>query len=85
MRRMLAAALKRGLVDNGVPFAPTLSTIQNHWHFAENSELLHDADLPTAMNPQALERWSDPESRAQVVKADGFETARRSCPRCRTS
>ena len=25
------------------------------------------------MNPQALERWSDPEARGQVVEAAGFE------------
>ena len=68
-----SAEFIRLCLDNGVAFTPTLSIIQNNWHFAENPELLEDADLRAAMNPQALERWSDPEARAQVVEAAGFE------------
>ena len=68
-----SAEFIRMCLDNGVSFTPTLSIIQNNWHFAENPELLEDADLRAAMNPQALERWSDPEARAQVVEAAGFE------------
>ena len=61
-------------LDNNVSFTPTLSIVQNNWHFAENPELLDDPDLRAAMNPQALARWTDPEARAAVVEADDFET-----------
>ena len=63
----------RMCLDNNVSFTPTLSIVQNNWHFAENPELLDDPDLRAAMNPQALERWSDPEARAAIVEADNFE------------
>ena len=59
-------------LDNGVSFTPTLSIIQNNWHFAEHPELLDDPDLRAVLNPTALARWDDPESRAQVVEAEGF-------------
>ena len=54
-------------------FAPTLSVSQNAWHFAEHPELLDDPQLRAVMNPAALERFSDPETRASIVEAEGFE------------
>ena len=60
-------------LDNGVSFTPTLSIVQNNWHFAEHPELLDDPALRAAFNPDALARWDDPESRAEVVEAQGFE------------
>ena len=60
-------------LDNGVAFTPTLSIIQNNWHFAEHPELLDDPELRAAMNPEALARWDDPEARAEVVEAANFE------------
>ena len=69
-----SAAFIRMCLDNNVSFTPTLSIVQNNWHFAEHPELLDDPDLRAAMSPQALARWSDPEARAEVVEADDFET-----------
>ena len=60
-------------LDNGVSFTPTLSIVQNNWHFAEHPELLEDPALRAAFNENALARWDDPENRAQVVEAPGFE------------
>jgi len=60
-------------VDNFVVFTPTLSIVQNGWHFAESPELLDDPDLRAAFNPGALARWDDPDSRAAVVDAPEFE------------
>ena len=60
-------------LDNGVSFTPTLSIVQNNWHFAEHPELLDDPALRAAFNPDALVRWDDPESRAEIVDASGFE------------
>ena len=60
-------------LNNDVSFTPTLSIVQNGWHFAEHPELLEDQDLRTAFNPDALARWDDPEARAEVVNADDFE------------
>ena len=54
-------------------FAPTLSIVQNAWHFAEHPELLDDPELRAVMNPRVLERWSDAETREAVLAADGFE------------
>ena len=63
-------------LDNGVSFTPTLSIIQNNWHFAEHPELLADPALRAAFdtyNPDALARWDDPARRTAVVDAPGFE------------
>ena len=60
-------------LDNGVSFTPTLSIVQNNWHFAEHPELLEDPDLRAVLNPDALARWDDPETRAEVVDAANFE------------
>ena len=60
-------------LDNGVSFTPTLSIIQNNWHFAEHPELLDDPELRAAFNPDALARWEDPDNRAEVVEAQGFD------------
>ncbi len=60
-------------LEKDCAFAPTLSIIQNNWHFAENPELLEDPELRAVMNPAALERWRDEETRAAVLAADGFE------------
>ncbi|MBP99495.1 MAG: hypothetical protein CL477_02320 [Acidobacteria bacterium] len=54
-------------------FTPTLSITQNNWHFAEHPELLDDPDLRAVMNPAALERFSNPETRARIVDAPEFE------------
>ena len=63
-------------LDNGVYFTPTLSIVQNGWHFAEHPELLDDPALRAAFatyNPDALAGWDDPERRAEVVDDPGFE------------
>lgn len=60
-------------LDNDVSFTPTLSIIQNNWHFAEHPELLEDPTLRAAFNPDALERWDDPQQRAEVIEAPEFE------------
>ena len=63
-------------LDNGVSFTPTLSIVQNRWHFAEHPELLDDPALRAAFNlynPDALARLDDPASRAQIVDDPGFE------------
>ena len=60
-------------LEKDCAFAPTLSIIQNNWHFAEHPELLEDPELRAVMNPRVLERWSDEETRAAVLAADGFE------------
>ena len=62
-------------VDNGVSFSPTLSIIQNNWHFAERPELLDDPQVRAAFasyDSQAPTLWGDPEARAAVVHAPGF-------------
>ena len=59
-------------LDNGVSFTPTLSIMHNNWHFAEHPERLDDPDLRAVLNPAALARWEDPETRAQVVEAENF-------------
>ena len=66
----------RMCLDNGVYFTPTLSIVQNRWHFAEHPELLDDPALRAAFdmyNPDALAGWDDPARRAEVVDAPGFE------------
>ena len=68
-----SAEFIRMCLAGDVSFTPTLSIVQNNWHFAENPELLDDPELRAAMNPQALEQWSDPEARAAVVDAENFE------------
>jgi len=60
-------------LEHDVAFTPTLSIIQNGWHFAEHPELLDDPGLRAAFNPDALARWDDPEIRAAVVDAPEFE------------
>ena len=63
-------------LDNGVYFTPTLSIVQNRWHFAEHPELLDDPALRAAFNlynPDALAGWDDPARRAEVVDDPGFE------------
>ncbi len=60
-------------LEKDCAFAPTLSIIQNNWHFAENPELLDDPELRAVMNPGALERFSSEETRAAILGADGFE------------
>ena len=63
-------------LDHGVAFTPTLSIVQNAWHFAEHPELLDDPALRAAFNSDALARWDNPENRAEVVEAPGFEDRR---------
>ncbi len=66
-------------LDNGVYFTPTLSIVQNRWHFAENPELLDDPELRAAFemyNPDALARLDDPDVRAEIVDDPGFEDRR---------
>ena len=63
-------------LDNGVYFTPTLSIVQNRWHFAEHPELLDDPELRAAFgmyNPDALAGWDDPARRAEVVDDPGFD------------
>ena len=63
-------------LDNGAYFTPTLSIVQNRWHFAEHPELLDDPALRAAFNlynPDALARLDDPASRAEIVDDPGFE------------
>ena len=59
-------------LEHDVVFTPTLSIVQNRWHFAEHPELLDDPALRAVFNPDALSRWDDPESRAAVVDAPDF-------------
>ena len=59
-------------LERDCAFTPTLSITQNNWHFAEHPELLDDPDLRAVMNPRALERFDDPETRARIVEASGF-------------
>ena len=66
----------RMCLDNDVYFTPTLSIVQNGWHFAEHPELLDDPALRAAFNiynPDALAGWDDPARRAAVVENPGFE------------
>jgi imidazolonepropionase-like amidohydrolase len=66
----------RMCLDNGAYFTPTLSIVQNRWHFAEHPELLEDPALRAAFNlynPDALARLDDPASRAEIVDDPGFE------------
>ena len=63
-------------LDSGAYFTPTLSIVQNRWHFAEHPELLDDPELRAAFdmyNPDALAGWDDPARRAEVVDDPGFE------------
>jgi hypothetical protein len=59
-------------LEKDCAFTPTLSITQNNWHFAEHPELLEDPDLRAVMNPRALERFDNPETRARIVEAPGF-------------
>ena len=71
-----SAEFIRMCLDNGVYFTPTLSIVQNRWHFAENPELLDDPELRAAFemyNPDALARLDDPDVRAEIVDDPGFE------------
>ena len=68
-----SAEFIRMCLDAGVYFTPTLSIVQNNWHFAEHPELLEDPALRAVFNPDALARWDDPASRAEVVDDPGFE------------
>ena len=66
----------RMCLDSGAYFTPTLSIVQNRWHFAERPELLDDPELRAAFdmyNPDALAGWDDPARRAEVVDDPGFE------------
>ena len=63
-------------LDNDVYFTPTLSIVQNRWHFAEHPELLDDPALRAAFamyNQDALAGWDDPTRRADVVDDPEFE------------
>jgi imidazolonepropionase-like amidohydrolase len=60
-------------LDNGAYFTPTLSIVQNRWHFAEHPELLEDPGLRAVFNSDALARLDDPASRAEIVDDPGFE------------
>jgi hypothetical protein len=71
-----SAEFIRMCLDNGVSFTPTLSIVQGNWHFAEHPELLDDPALRAVFdtyNPGALAGWDNPERRAGVVDAPGFE------------
>ncbi len=71
-----SAEFIRMCLDNDVYFTPTLSIVQNRWHFAEHPELLDDPELRAAFdlyNPDALAGWDDPARRAEVLDAPGFE------------
>lgn len=59
-------------LEKDCAFTPTLSITQNNWHFAEHPELLEDPDLRAVMNPGALERFSDAETRSGITEADNF-------------
>ena len=63
----------RMCLDAGAYFTPTLSIVQNRWHFAEHPELLDDPALRAVFDPGALARWDDPANRAEIVDAPGFE------------
>ncbi len=65
-------------LQNDCGFAPTLSIIQNNWHFAEHPELLDDPDLRAAMNPRALERFSDDETRAAILADENLDARKTS-------
>jgi len=60
-------------LQNNCAFTPTLSIIQNNWHFAENPELLQDQALRSVFNPGALERYDDASVRSGIVDADNFD------------
>ena len=71
-----SAEFIRMCLDNDVYFTPTLSIVQNRWHFAENPELLEDPALRAAFelfNPDTLAGWDDPARRAEVIEDPGFE------------
>ena len=71
-----SAEFIRMCLDNDVYFTPTLSIVQNRWHFAEHPELLDDPELRAAFdlyNPDALAGWDDPARRAEVMEDPGFE------------
>ena len=63
----------RMCLDAGAYFTPTLSIVQNRWHFAERPELLDDPALRAVFDPGALARWDDPANRAEIVDDPGFE------------
>ena len=76
-----SAEFIRMCLDNDVYFTPTLSIVQNRWHFAEHPELLDDPELRAAFelfNPDALAGWDDPARRAEVVDDPGFENRKAS-------
>ena len=60
-------------LQNDCAFTPTLSIIQNNWHFAEKPELLGDEILRSVFNANALDRYSDPAVRASIIEADNFQ------------
>ena len=60
-------------VENDVAFTPTLSIIQLGWYFAAHPELLEDPDLRASIRPDALERWDNSASRAEVADAPNFK------------
>ena len=68
-----SAEFIRIYLDNNVSFMSTLSIVQSNWHFAERRELLVDTDLRATVNPLAVERWSDPEARVEVVETENVE------------
>ena len=68
-----SAEFIRMCLDAGAYFTPTLSIVQNNWHFAEHPELLEDPALRAVFNPDALARWDDPARRAEVVDDPAFE------------
>ena len=68
-----SAEFIRMCLDAGAYFTPTLSIVQNNWHFAEHPELLEDPALRAVFDPGALARWDDPARRAEVVDDPGFE------------
>ena len=75
-------------LDNDVYFTPTLSIVQNRWHFAEHPELLDDPELRAAFgmyNPDALAGWDDPARRAEVLEDRDSRTARPRSSSCWTS
>ena len=68
-----SAEFIRMCLDAGAYFTPTLSIVQNNWHFAEHPELLDDPAPRAVFDPGALARWDDPARRAEVVDDPGFE------------